>query len=479
MPLLREWFQVTHSDIRLPSGMVVSTRGAARQVHISNAMAQAQPLIDVVLSAGDLATAKRLKEDFYATVAQLRRAALNEEISAAIDAATVSFAGLPKLAMVTEEEKIKLGVNEALSTIRLLNTTLNRLLSASAADLAKKAELDLLFKRITAQAIEAGETPHSDVLSAAVKMDLPAALLFIKGGLDGINAILSVDDPGKRAKLFERHHTVFGKVAQGAALLTILGQFLHGAAAVVGAATYSVASVMGKTEIASQVLAKGIPALSNINLILNAIGVVHGFSVLLDREATSKEKAKAVLEIGVGGAGILGRFIAGFSLPATVSVVINFYTIKAVLEKGAEAYVNLIQGGLTICFKDMRETARYVSTTATRLAVALEMARHETNAERKEELNRQAFYLRWNLVDFFLKPYIKRATTSYGARNEDPGAYGPALIDRFKPLAEKKMDTNAQALEAAAQFIQIVGRCFAEPEKILQGAANWAWARAN
>ncbi len=126
----------------------------------------------------------------------------------------------------------------------------------------------------------------------------------------------------------------------------------------------------------------------------------------------------------------------------------------------------------------MRETARYVSVTATRLAIAAEMARHESNLARKVELHKQVTALHWNLAEFFLKPYIKRATTSTGRANRDPGAYGPALTDRFKPLADREMATPDQALLAAAEFIQIVARCFAEPEKILGESARWALQRA-
>jgi len=105
------------------------------------------------------------------------------------------------------------------------------------------------------------------------------------------------------------------------------------------------------------------------------------------------------------------------------------------------------------------------------------LSRHETNLARKAELDKQVKALHWNLAEFFLKPYIKRATTEFGAANKDPGAYGPALIDRFRPLANREMTTHEQTLSVAAEFIQIVARCFAEPEKILGDAASWAWRR--
>jgi hypothetical protein len=479
-PLLQEWFQITHGDVRQSTGgPVVSTRGVMLQSHLAYAMSQTSPLINVLLHGASFETSKWLDEQFYGRVEQFKQRALSEEVSASIEsgAAAAAHGTSMNLSAMTEEEKLKLGVAEALTTIRLLNTILNRHFSAEAAALAKQAELDHLFRKAMAEAIEKGESPRADVLQPIVKMDLAGALVFIKGGLDGLNGMLAVSDPESRAKLFAEHHTLFGKAARGTAILTLVGQFLHAAAAVIGAAAYSISSLLGKTEIAMQVLSKGIPTLSNLNFVLNAIGVVHGFAVLFDSEATGEQKTMAVLEIGLGGAGVIGRFISGFSLPATLSVVINFYTIKAVLEKGAEAYLSLIQLGLNICFVDMRETAQHVSVTATRLAIAAEMARHETNLARKVELNKQVAALHWNLAEFFLKPYIKRATTSTGAANKDPGAYGPALTDRFKPLADRGMATSDQALQTAAEFIQIVARCFAEPEKILGEAARWAWQR--
>ena len=478
-PLLHEWFQITHGDVSLgPQGPVVSTHGAMLQSHIAHAMAQTTPLINVLVHAEPIGTSKWLSEEFYVQVGQFQRRALSEEVFGAIESAA-GAASHPamNLAAMTEEEKLKVGVGEALTTIRLLNTIINRQLSAETAGLVKRVELEQLFRRLTAQAIQEGETPRNEALQPVLKMNLAGALLFIKGGLDGMNAVLTVSDPVSRAKLLAEHHTYFGKAVKGTAILTVLGQFLQGAVAVIGTITYSVASVLGKTEIAMQVMSKGIPALVNITFVLNAIGVVHGFAVLLDNEASSEDKAKAVLEIGVGGAGVIGRFVAGFSLPATLSIVINFYTIKAVLEKGAEAYLSLIQLGLNSCFADMRETAQYVSTTATRLAIAAEMTRHEANVARKAELDRQVAALHWNLAEFLLKPYIKRATTTIGAGNKDPGAYGPALIDRFKPLVDRKLEPPDQALMVAADFIQIVARCFAEPEKILGEAARWAWQR--
>jgi len=464
-PLLMEWFKIT--------------RGAMLQSHIDRAMEKTKPLIEILIREGDAATAKWLAEEFYSRVNQFKHQAVETEVSESIEsAATAARAKLPSIEEMTEEEKISLGIAEVLSTIRLINTSVNRYLGEATGDLAKRAKIDLLFRKITAEALKAGEIPRTDVLQGVLKMDLPTALLFLKGGLDTANAILLVANPKKRADLFAKHKNIFGKVAQGADILTVLGQFLHGSAVVTGAATYAISSLMGKASIATQVLAKGIPALKEIAFVLNAIGVAHGFAVLLDSEARGEQKAKAIFEIAVSGAGVAARFLKGFaSGPATLSVVVSFYTIKAVLEKGAEGYVDLMRLGLTICFADMRETAKYVVATSTRLAIATEMELYETNPEKKKELNRQASALRWNLVDFFLRPYLKRATVSYGASNKDPAAYGPTLIDRFKPLAERKMDTDEQSLQVAAEFIQVVAKCFAEPDKILNEAATWAWKR--
>jgi hypothetical protein len=479
-PLLQEWYLVTHGSSRQGS-LVISIPGAMLGQHLDMALKSTQPLLDVLAGQGDAkATESRLATELHARVAELRRKAIASEVTESIEkGATGPGARLPDLDLMSHEEKLKIGASEALKAIRTTNTVVNRLLSGAAGDLAKRAQqLQVEFEKVAAQA-----TGDNAALPPEVaKMNVAGALVFLKGGLDGVNAILSVADPNKRAKLFASHRTFFGKAAGASQLLIVLGQFIHGAVAVTGAAVYSVASVMGKSAVATQVLAKGLPALGNINFALNAVGVVHGFAVLLDSEASSEEKTSAILEVGVSGAGVLGRFIAGFSVPATASVLINFYSVKAILEKGAEGYGNLMRLGLNICFADMRREAEFVRWTALRLAIAGEQALHETNPDRKAELDRMTKSYQWNLVDFGasaggsgLREYLRRATTRYGAGNQDPAAYGPTLIDRFQPLVGRKMETPEQALSVAAELLQIIARCFAEPEKILHDAALWAW----
>jgi len=316
-------------------------------------------------------------------------------------------------------------------------------------------------------------------------MDLPASLVFLHGALDGVGAILAVANPEERKKLFTRQMGWAGEAARVTDVVKLLEQFVGGAVAITGAATYAVARVTGNTKLAAEVFAKGIPNVENLVLVLNIVGAIHGALVLLDKNATGEEKAGAALELGVSGIGIAGRVapaalgeIAG---PLSASLVITFYTIKWLGDAAAGAAVGFIKAGLNGVYEDMKQTALYVQSTALKLATAAELASFENDADRKRELLSQAEALRWNLVESFIKPYLKRATITGSRRNifgfpavDDPASWSNELITRFRPLVGRKDRTFEQALDLAADFLKIVAKCFADQEYILQRTVDEA-----
>lgn len=73
-----------------------------------------------------------------------------------------------------------------------------------------------------------------------------------------------------------------------------------------------------------------------------------------------------------------------------------------------------------------------------------------------------------------LAAYLMRATgTPTSADPHAPSHQGPPLINRFKPLVGRPMNTVEEVLQVAEGFIKTVTRCFAEKDKIAKEVMNW------
>jgi hypothetical protein len=492
LPLLSAWFLVTNGAMprKSKADPLVTVRGAMRKVHLESAISQTMPFVNELMKEGDPdSTLSFLTVSFFDPIDRIRNEALEQEASDMIEAGARAGAkdSIPDLQHATREEWLKITVAEAVRNVKLANTIANRFFGEADRDTAAQARITALFSKFEDDILK--QDPNALVLKEMTRLDLPSALLFIKSGLDGVQAIMALSDPEERDKLFKARKNIFGEIARVADMVKVLERFVSAAVALTGAATYTFAAITGNTTLAAQALSSGITRLANVGFVLNIVGTIHGFLVLIDPDASGESKAKATLELGISGLGVAGRFIPalrGVAGPLALSLTVNFYTIKWLAEAAVQMTVDMMRGALTICFKDMKEQAVYVQQTALKLAIARELAIAENDPARAKELTKQAEALKRALQDL-IKEYLKRATvrsffghtagriSTFEDRHRDPSAYGPPLIDRFKPLLERKLNTDDEVLSVAVDLIHIIALCFAEAEEILRGVVEDSW----
>jgi uncharacterized protein DUF4157 len=468
-PLLREWWMIANGTVEYPDHMKVSYYGRFLTAHIDRAVRETAPLVQVLLAGGDERTPALLAEEYIAPVREFRARAVKESVSELIEtAAAKGLGGGLDVAGLSDVEQLKLGSSQALATIGALMTVAQRTAAASA---RQAQELDAAY----AEAIGRQDMPPT---LRAVKADkLLASLLYLQGGLRLVQAIVNVADPARRREIYARHAERFGRVGGAAEILKNLGQFVSGAAAVGGVGTYAVAKVMGKAELAAQALSVGTRALGHINVALNALGVIHGIVVLLNEHATGEEKAEAVVEIGSGGLGLLGRFVpalSGVATAASASLLINFYAFRGLLNLMMQGVAGLIALGLNICYGYMSMQAKEISWTAMRYAAALDLAMIIKDRAQAVQLTKQTEGLRSNLVDLYLKQFMENATRTHGAQNRDPGAY-EILRRRFTVLQGARLQTPAEIVVFTKRLLETIVRCYADAKEIYQEQVKYSW----
>lgn len=474
--LVQEWQYIVHPVHTEPSGLTISIFGTMRETHLNRAVAETQPLVNELATEGEASSTDPYLADYWKSVAYLREDIAKEVVAEAVEKAkTEQGVGFEAQ---SESEKAKTLVEKSLEAVHLATKVVNQFNQKAiheavheAEHLAKVKKLDELFLEAARQA---GELPHGGVLEAASKMSVVEALVHIEGGLHGLSALLAVADPAKREEMFRSRKDLFGQVsvvAQGAKLAL---QFAAGATALAGAGTYAVAKLIGKEGLAAEVLAKGIPVLEKLDTVISGVMVIHGILTLLDSEATGEEKEEAVLGIGIGGATVLGKLIGAFEGgPASVSVVINFFTIKALAEAAVGFSVDLVKISLNQCYRYMRDEAADVNDDALRLAMALQLYTYEPDPNRRVLFKEAADTFRrelfWNLSEA-----KRHATVEEGARDKDPASHEP-LRQRFLPLANRSMKSDLELLEVAKEYVHIVAEALAHPEDILNEEVKYVW----
>ena len=211
---------------------------------------------------------------------------------------------------------------------------------------------------------------------------------------------------------------------------------------------------------------------------LNALGAIHGIAVLCDGEATAAEKTEAAVETTSGLLGVAGRLVPAIS-PVTAalsgSLLINFYVFKGLLGAMGQAYADLEALGLNICYADMKKTGGYISSTAMKYAAAIDLAGSFDDPGKVAELAKQTEALRWNLVDALLLPFVKRATLSYGGRNEDPGTYS-VLRAKFQAIGAPTVGTPVQTIAYTKRLLETIVDCFTHAQDIYVQQVHDTWA---
>jgi hypothetical protein len=469
--LLDHWFQVvTRQPIKTAGGAELSLSGTMRATHLHQLSQQTDPLIEILLKEGDENTMPWLEKEYWRPLAALHRRAFEEEIHEDIE----RRAGVSNLATLSEEEALKEATSRALENVRLATTLVTRFTNSAAVDAAK--QLDELFKAAAAK----GATGPVGI-ETIKGMRLPAALMHLKSGLDGVNAILTVADPQAREHLLRSRPDLFGKVSFGVDVLQILGQFVSGATALTTASAWAYASITGNAQLAGAVLARAAPVLDKLNVALNVIGVVHGVLVLLDDEATDEQKAAAAVEVGISGAGVAGfllRFagVSGVSGPLTLSVAATYYTFNALAKLAIGASAGILKLWLGAAYETMQRRGKEVHAYAMRFAAARDLADAETADYRRDEYMRNAEVYHSILkgeVTQFLDILTKPASDYIGAAHR-PGSFD-SIRRRFEPLAGRPMETQEQTLDVAAELIRTLVDCFTHADKVFQEEFDAGW----
>jgi hypothetical protein len=474
--LVRDWDFIVHPVRKGRGSVEISIGGTMREGYLDRAEAETQPLVNELATEGEASSTDPYLASYWKSLARLRGEIAEEVVSeAANKAKTDKGAGFETL---TEEEKAKTLVEKALGDVHLAIKVATQFEQEAihhavhdAEHLAKMKKLDELFHEAAKQA---GEFPHGGALEAASHMSLAAALVHVEGGLHGLSAILAVSDPAKREEMFRARSGIFGRIGVVTQVVKLAIQFAAGATALTSAGAYAVAKALGKEGLAAEILAKGIPALEMLDKVISAVLVVHGVLTLLDSDATGEEKEDAILDIGVGGATLLGRFVAAFEGgPATLAVVISFFTFKALAHAAVNFSVDLVKISLNQCYPFMRRQATDVNDDALRLAIALQMATYEPDPHRRALFKQAADTFRSRL-SFDLADAIRSATVVAGARDKDPAAHDP-LLRRFLPLAKKPRATDLDMLTVAKDYVHTVAEALAHPQEILDEEVDYVW----
>ncbi len=474
--LVREWHFIVHPLHTTASGAEISIYGTMREVHLNRAVAETQPLVNELATEGGASSTDPFLADYWQSVDRLREDVAQEIVAEAAEKAkTVGGAGFEQL---SEIEKAKTLVSQAVEAVHLATKVVNQFSQEAihetvheAEHLAKMKKLDELFHEAARQA---GEIPHGGVLEAASKLSVAAALVHLEGGLHGLSAILAISDPHEREEMFRARSDLFGKSSVVVQVGKLALQFAAGATALSGAGAYAVAKLLGKEGLAAEVLAKGVPILEKLDFAISGVMVVHGILTLLDSEATGEEKEEAVLEIGIGGATVLGRLIGAFEGgPASLSAVISFFTLKALAKAAVGFSVDLVKISLNQCYSYMRDEAGSVNDEALRLAIALQLSTYEPDPYRRAYFKRAADLSRGRLVEK-LAFALRHATDEEGARDKDPASHEP-LRKRFLGLLSRPTRSDVELLEVAQQYVHIVAEALAHQQEILDEEVTYVW----
>jgi hypothetical protein len=322
------------------------------------------------------------------------------------------------------------------------------------------------------------ESPELTAVTRSPGMNFADAAHLIKGGLDGVSAILAVTDPKKREALFRQRSNYFGSVAQGAEINSMLWKFVSGTIAFGGAGVYAVARIAGNTTLAEGVLDATVKGVANVSGVLNLAGIVHGAAVLLDPDATAGKKAEAAVEVAssaIGLASFASRWFprlawaSRWSGPISASLTLNFAMFSYLGNLRYRAQVDLNRLDWASCYRATEAAATEVQRTQRQLAVTNAILATETDPRRKAALQSYSNGFRQVLVEQQLKPFVTKRLSA-ASMEDDPDSCGPALTKRFAgmpALLSSAASSDESALTAAAAFLLTVDKAFSEWNQIV------------
>ncbi len=479
--LVREWHYVVHPVHAEPGGITISIYGTMRETHLNMAVAQTQPLVNELVTEGATDATFSYLADYWNAVARVRGEIAEEVVAEAAEKAKTVVQGL-SFEGATENEHAKTAVDKAVEAahiaIKVTTQFEHHAIEHAAEHAADEAKRLKTLENLLADAGQEGAWPQagSSLFKSAAKMDVVAGLAYIESGLHGIAGILAIADPEEREKMFRARSDLIGGLAASEQIVKVVLQLAAGATAVLGATTYAIAKLLGNEALAAEVLSKGIKVAEKFEVVISTAMVIHGVLTLLDSEASAEEKEEAALETAIGATPLIAKATGAFEGgPATLAVVISFFTIKWIGEAAYGFSVDLARISLSMAYEFMRREATTVNDDGLQLALALKFYALETDHDRKAMF--------WGVIPTLrsrlhasLSDAIQHATVGGGGADREP-AYHEPLRKRFAPLAARPIDRDDDLLEVAQEYVHTVAEALAHPQEILEEDVEDMWEK--
>jgi hypothetical protein len=151
-----------------------------------------------------------------------------------------------------------------------------------------------------------------------------------------------------------------------------------------------------------------------------------------------------------------------------MSLTINFYMAKWLLQMGYQAEVGMNRLDWVLCYQDTEKSVKEVEFWMHRLAVSNAMLASETDPYRRAELQKAADSERFALVNE-LKAFVE-ARLSAKSRDDDPSWCGPAFSRRLKAMPALLNDAGTSydaALAAGGTFLSTIAQAVVDWDHII------------
>jgi hypothetical protein len=479
--LVREWHYIVHPVQAEPGGITVSIYGTMRETHLNMALGQTQKLVNELVTEGATDATFSYLADYWNAVARVRAEIAEEVVAEAAEKAKTVVQGL-SFEGESENEHAKTAIDKATEAahiaVKVATQFEEHAIEHAAEHAAHEAKRLRTLESLLTDAGQEGAWPaySEGMLKSAAKMDVVSGLTYLEGALHGLAGILAITDPAKREEMLRKRSDLIGGIAAGAQIEKVVLQLAAGTTAVLGATTYALAKLLGNEALAAEVLSKGVKVAEKFELVISAVMVVHGVLTLLDSEASAEEKEEAALETAIGATPLIAKATGAFEGgPATLAVVVGFFTIKWIGEAAYGFSVDLARISLSMAYEFMRRQAITVNDEGLQLALALKFWQMESDHDRKAMFWSVLPGLRSKLHES-LRDAIQHATVGGGGADREP-AYHEPLRKRFAPLAGRAIDSDTDLLEVAQEYVHIVAEALAHPQEILQEDVEDMWEK--
>src|SRR5215207_4979964 len=383
---------------------------AERLARLTHANETATTLIDQLGPAPWLGQTGEVVRAYQVAYSEARVRVMSESVEAELESRPTP---VTYEAPEFELEQQRLAVENTLAALAQYGLLAARLGATTGARFSK--EIEEALDQIAARA------PEGSRLAGIAKMDIPGAILRARGVLNGINAVLQIADPDRRAKLLASEFNV-RDVAAASRVLVGLTEGLVATTSLIGS---HVARAIGKTAAASSLLKLGTSQfVRRIGWIASMAQTIHGIAVLLDEGVPESARLEAVLDVAMGTAGLTGaaaalgvKALAGVAGPLSAGIAITAGEVAYLrhLIRGMEG--GMATGGIRESFDLVEYEAGGVARFANELAEAMSYAQENMQGppvvgqpgELTEAANREVQFKSRQLREFLTRA-IDRVT---------------------------------------------------------------------